>query len=50
MFFFEATVLKCVELLGGWKLVTNLKFQHNASNIMPARAKNTGTWGVEYRY
>ena len=28
------------------KFVTNAKFQLNMFKIMPARPKNTGTWGV----
>ena len=38
--------LKSDNLLGVWKLATNAKFQHNISKNMPARQKNTCTWGV----
>ena len=34
------------DLLTGWKLVINAKFQHNVSKIMLTRPKNTGTWDV----
>ena len=37
IFIFQAAVFKFGDLLGGWKLVINTKFQHNISKIMPAR-------------
>ena len=39
IFIFQATVLKFCDLLAAWKLATNTKFQHNISEIMPARTK-----------
>ena len=45
-FIFQVTVLKFSNLLGGWKLATNAKFQKNISKLMPARPKNTGKWGL----
>ena len=36
---FQATVLQIGDLLWGWKLATNAKFQCNISKITPARAK-----------
>ena len=39
-------LLKFADLLAGWKLVTNAKFQLNISKITPTRPKNTGTWDV----
>ena len=44
--FFKIIALKLDDLLGGWRLATNAKFQHNISKITPARPKNTGTWDV----
>ena len=37
IFIFQATVLKFGDLLRGWSLLINTKFQHNISKIMPAR-------------
>ena len=34
-FIFQATVLRFSDLLAGWKLAINAKFQHNISDIMP---------------
>ena len=34
------------DLLAGWKLIINAKFQHSISKITPTRPKNLGTWGV----
>ena len=45
-FIIQVTVLKFGDLLAGWKLVTNAKFQHNISEIMPARPKNIQRHGV----
>ena len=42
--------LKFGDLLAGWKLATIAKFQLNISKIMPASAKNTGTWVVNTNY
>ena len=42
MFILQATVLKFVYLLVGWKLGTSAKFQHNISKIMSARLKKQG--------
>ena len=39
IFVFQATVLKFCDLLAVWKLATDAKFQHNISEIMPARPK-----------
>ena len=41
IFIFQATVL-----LGGWKLTTNTKFQHNISKITPAGQKKTQGHGM----
>ena len=38
--FFKTTYLKFGDLLGGWKVATNAKFQHNnISKITPAGQK-----------
>ena len=47
---FQATVLKFGDLLAGWKLATNAKFEHSISNIMPARPKKYRNMGNEYHY
>ena len=43
---FQATVLGY--LLEGWKLATNAKFQHNISQITPARPQKHRYIGHEY--
>ena len=43
IFIFQATNSKFGDLLAGWKLDTNAKFQLNISKIMPARPKKTET-------
>ena len=47
---FQATVLKFSDLLGGWKLATNAKFQLNISKITPAMPKKHGDMGCECHY
>ena len=49
-FIFQATVLKFGDLLWGWKLATNTKFQHNISKITSARPKKHRDMGCEYHY
>ena len=46
IFIFRARVLQFADLLQGWKLETNTKFQLNISKIMPARQKKT----LEHEY
>ena len=48
-FYLKATVLKFGDLLGGWKLLKNEKFQHNILKMTPGRQKKT-TWTWEYHY
>ena len=38
------------DLLGGWKLATNAKFQLNTSKITPVRAKKHRDMGCEYHH
>ena len=40
------TVLKYSDLLRGWKLAVNAKFQPNISKIMPAGPKKTQGYGL----
>ena len=49
-FIFQATVLKFGDLLAGWKLATNTKFQLNISKITSARPKKHRDMGCEYHY
>ena len=49
-YFFEATSLKFGDLLAGWKLATNAKFQDTISKFMPARTKEHQDLGCEYHY
>ena len=39
-------MLKFWDLLAGWKLTTNTKFQLSISKLIPANAQNIETWGV----
>ena len=38
------------DLLEGWKLATNAKFQHNISSIKPARSKKHRDMRRKYHY
>ena len=48
IFVFQATYLKFGQLLVGWTLVINAKFQHNISKITPARTKQNRYMVCEY--
>ena len=46
---FQAITVKFHDLLGGRKLATNAKLQHNFSKLTPDKPKNTEAWGVNIK-
>ena len=50
IFIFQTTYFKFGNLLAGWRLVINAKFQHNISKVSYAsQAKKTQGQGCEYQ-